>query len=380
MAPARGPSADEPAYEEHAGQDSEFGDDEDYADPDSHADEVDLETMTGVLPPAAPEREPHPLAGLSNAEVEAILLKDVRKLGPASLGKTNRGALFGGIQMKSAPGWDIVNPRETYGTRETIDYLSHAIKRVREMFPETHDLKIGDISRAKGGHINPHVSHQSGRDVDLGFYYLDGSDWYSKANAHNLDLPRTWALIKVTITETDVEAIFLDRSIQAVLRSYATELGESEEWLDQVFGGPTTNLRPLIIHEEGHETHLHIRYYNPIAQETGRRVYKALLKHNKIKPPTFYKKYKVKKGDSLNRIAKKFRTDVKTLKKANKLRSNRIYAGRTYKIPQKGGVVQPPKLVLPARRVPTYLGEPATATAVVSEANNEPEAQAPRDN
>ncbi len=370
----------EPAVEGHAFEESgsSAGESGEYANASVQTDDVNLDTISGDLPPAAPERKPHPLAELSNSELEAMLLRDETELGPASLGRTNRGALFGAVQMKSEPGWRVVNPRETWGTQETIDYLSHTIRRVREMYPDTPDINIGDISRANGGHIAPHLSHQSGRDVDLGFYYLDGSAWYSKANAKNLDVPRTWALLKVTITETDVEAIFLDRKIQATLRSYATELGESEEWLDQVFGGPTTNLRPLVLHEEGHQTHLHIRYYNPIAQETGRRVYKALLKHNKIKPPTYFKKYKVKRGDSLNRIAKKFKTDVKTLRKANKLRSNRIYAGRTYKIPRKGGVVQPGKLVLPERRLPAHVAK-APATAVVSEAANEPASEEPLD-
>jgi len=343
--------------------------------------EVDLDSLAGELPPAAPERAPHPLAALSNAEVEALVVSESPSLGPASLGKTNRGALYDGIQMQSRDGWHVVNPRETWATRETIKYLSHTIARVRKMIPNTPVINIGDISRHEGGHIAPHVSHQAGRDVDLGFYYLDNSAWYSKANTRNLDVPRTWALVKVTVTETDVEAIFLDRSIQKILRSYATSIGESEEWLDQVFGGPSSSLRPLIIHEEGHKTHLHIRYYNPIAQETGRRIYRALLKHKLIKPPTFYKKYKARRGDSLIRIAKKNKTDVKALRRANGLRSNRIFAGRTYKIPKKGGVVQPGKLVLPLRRVPSRLAKlPIVAPTTVSDAANEPVSNTPAAN
>ena len=313
--------------------------------------ELPLEKLPGELPPPAPVQA-HPHEGLSDAELEAMLLRDEAELGPASLGKTNAGALFGAQQMQESELWNIVNPRETYGTTETIAYLSHAIKRVNEQFPDTAPINIGDISKPKGGHHVPHLSHQSGRDVDLGFYYQDGSAWYATATAKNLDLPRTWALIKYTITETDVEVIFVDRSIQTLLRAHATELGEDETWLAQIFGGPGSNLRPMLLHEPGHKSHLHIRYYNPIAQETGRRVYRALLKHKKIKPPTYYLKYKVRRGDSLIRIARKHKTTVASLKKANRLRSNRIYANRVYKIPKRGGVVQPKKLVLPARRIP----------------------------
>ncbi len=313
---------------------------------------AELEDVPGTLPAPAPERKPHPLVDVSDKELEAMVLKDSDEIGCASLGKTNGGSLFGGIAMESGDYWHVNNSRESYGTAETIAYLSHAITRVNEVFPDTAKISVGDISTRKGGHFKPHLSHQSGRDVDLGFYYKDGSPWYSYANEKNLDMERTWALIKFTITETDVEMIFLDRTVQTLLRTYATEAGEDEDWLDQVFGGPGSKLRPMILHEPGHKTHLHIRYYNPIAQETGRRVYRALLKHKKIKPPTYYLKYKVKRGDSLIRIARKNKTTVAILKKTNRLRSNRIYAGRTYKIPKRGGVVQPKKLVLPARRVP----------------------------
>ncbi len=318
--------------------------------------EIDLDTVAGELPPAAPERLPHPLAELSDAEVEALVLRDASELGTASLGRTNRGSLFGAVQMPAGEGWRVVNPRETWGTQETIDYLSHSITRVGAMFPGTPDIHVGDISSEKGGHLRPHHSHQAGRDVDLGFYYLDGSAWYSKANIKNLDVARTWALLKITVTETDVQAVFLDHSLQKVLRAHATEIGESEAWLDQVFGGPSSNLRPLVLHEPGHKTHLHIRYYNPIAQETGRRVYRVLLKHKMIAPPSYFQKYKARRGDSLNRIAKKNKTTVQALRQANGLKSNRIYAGRTYRIPRRGGVAQATrKLVLPARRIPTRL-------------------------
>lgn len=330
------------------------------------SEELVLEEVPGELPPPAFEAKPHPHAELSDKDLEALVLRNEAELGAASLGKTNAGALFGAEQMQPSKLWKIVNSRETYGTTETIAYLSHAIERVNETFPGTPVINVGDISKPKGGHFTPHLSHQSGRDVDLGFYYKDGSAWYAHGTAKNLDLPRTWALIKYTIVDTDVEIIFVDRSIQKLLRSYAAETGEDEQWLDAVFGGPSSNLRPMLLHEKGHKSHLHIRYYNPIAQETGRRVYRALLKHKKIKPPTYYLKYKVRRGDSLIRIARKHKTSVAILRKVNRLRGNRIYANRVYKIPKRGGVVQPRKLVLPARRVPQPKTEVVAGAAVAA--------------
>src|SRR5690242_15710310 len=36
-------------------------------------------------------------------------------------------------------------------------------------------LTVGDLSRQDGGPLAGHVSHQSGRDADIGFYLRDGS-------------------------------------------------------------------------------------------------------------------------------------------------------------------------------------------------------------
>jgi penicillin-insensitive murein endopeptidase len=275
--------------------------------------------------------------------------------------------------MPEGEGWYIVNPKETWGTPETVEFIAHTVRRVNEMFPDTPVLPIGDISDEDGGHLVPHVSHQSGRDVDLGYYYTNGAKWYSIANADNLDFPRTWAFVKTTITETDVQAMFMDRKIQRLLREYATSIGEDPAWLESIFGGPESTVRPLIIHEDGHASHIHVRYYNPIAQETGRRLYPALIKHKMMSPPTYYIRYKVKRGDTLGRMARKFKTTVKALKKANRLRNSRIYANRVYKIPRKGGVVQPKgPLVIPARRMAPPLVAPPIDSERTSARTEEP--------
>lgn len=298
--------------------------------------------------------QPHPLAKLSDAELEQLLLNEPDKLGAMSVGRPGAGALFGGVPMPEHPHWNIVNPRETFGTPETIAYLSHTIHRVNEEFPDTPPLNVGDISIQEGGHLAPHITHQNGRDVDLGYYYTnDDARWYARATARNLDLARTWAFVRIAVTETDVQVILMDRRIQKLVREYATSLGEDEAWLDEIFGGPMSERRPLVVHEPGHDTHLHVRYYNPIAQQTGRRLHQALIAHGMMKPPTYFVKYKVKRGDSLHKLARKFNTSVEALKRANGLRSSRIIANRTYKIPRRGGVARiDGELEIPDRRLP----------------------------
>lgn len=347
-------------------RDVETGDEEPLADGalGPHDDEAEPDTEEAIEEsepaPAPTPPPPHPLAGVSKAELEAMLLRDPASLGSISLGRPGRGALFNPVPMPRGTMWKIVNPRQTFGTQETIDALIRCIERVNLEHPGTQPVHVGDISEKNGGYITPHISHQSGRDVDVGYYYTTPHQWYVRGDASNLDLARNWTFVKAMITETDVQAIFIDRAIQRMLKDHALAAGEDPAWLDDVFGGGASTVRPLIMHEDGHDTHIHVRFYNPIAQETGRRVYRMLLAHNKIKPPTYYVHYKVKRGDNLGRIARKFKTSVKVLKKVNGLRSSRIYAGRSYRIPRRGGVKQGPKLILPARRLPPSAPTPAT--------------------
>ena len=320
-------------------------------------DETPEEPEATPPPPTEPAPPPHPLAKLSDEQLEQELLNDPDSLGSVSLGQTNRGALFNGVQMPDGPYWKVVNPRQTWGTRETVEAIEHSITRLNEEFPDTQPLYVGDISEKHGGHIAPHISHQAGRDVDLGYYYSVPNQWYVRADGSNLDIPRTWAFTKILVTESDVEHIFMDRKIQKVLKEYALQQGEDPAWLDSLFGGPLSHQRPLIMHEDGHDTHMHVRFYNRIAQESGRRLYRMMIAHHMIKPPTYYVHYKVKRGDNLGRIAKRYHVKIKAIKRANGLHSSRIIAGRTYKIPQRGGVTAPRSaIVIPPRRLPPPTG------------------------
>ena len=300
-----------------------------------------------------PNRPPHPLGHLSTKQLRALLRDKPSALGSISIGLPHAGALFNGQPMPKSDQWTIVNPRETWGTAETIQALAHCIRVVNNKHPGTRPIRIGDISQRRGGRLTPHVSHQSGRDVDLGFYYTDASKWYTRAGKRNLDVARTWTLVKALITEADVEFIFIDTSIQQLLREHALALQEDAIWLDSVFGGPRSDKRPIVRHIPGHKTHLHIRFYNPVAQKTGQRTYQLLLERRLITAPTRYIHRKVRRGDTLRSLARRYGTTPKALKLANRLRSSRIYAGRTYKIPQRGGIAPVRAFVVPPRRLPS---------------------------
>ena len=105
----------------------------------------------------------------------------------------------------------------------------------------------------------------------------------------------------------------------------------------------------------GHATHLHVRFFSPIAQETGRRAYAALLRHQMIRVGPAFAIHVARKGDTLAELAKRYGTTVRAIRHANGLKSNVIQAKKSYRIPEKGKA--PPSLArgpitIPPRRLP----------------------------
>lgn len=218
----------------------------------------------------------HPLAALDDEAVFDLVSSDLEALGSMSVGSPSGGALVNGVQFPRSPMWRLADAENAWGTSESVEFVKHAIERVNERFPDTPVLYVGDFSAQKGGRLRPHVSHQSGRDVDLGFYYTNGSAWYRPADASNLDRARTWALVHTLITETRVQYIFLDQSLQPLLEQYALARGEDPQWLRRVFHGTPGRKDSVIRHRWGHATHLHVRFENPTAELTARRAYEGM--------------------------------------------------------------------------------------------------------
>ncbi len=186
-----------------------------------------------------------------------------------SIGMPNHGALRNGVLFpRDNPYYTGFRPSNQYGTPETIDALLYAARRVNDRFGRSHALVLGDISSQYGGPLSRHKSHQAGRDVDVGFYFLDGNPGYLQyGNAGNLDIPRTWAYIEALIETGSAQMILVDWSIQEILYNYVKyRLAAPESYLSEVFQYPNRGGRSGIIrHARGHANHLHIRFYSPVS-------------------------------------------------------------------------------------------------------------------
>lgn len=244
-------------------------------------------SSVGFLEPEKPKRcPPEPILGtlpkdlpVDAQELFRVLQDNPNALGSASIGTPTRGFLFAGMELKESEG---IKHEGGYGwgTELVIRSIERAVREVRRCFPNTPVLRVGDISRDKGGWLRPHRSHQAGLDVDMGYYYRVPAGWYEKATASNLDLPRTWAIVRAFIEGGNVDTIFMDLTVQRILKSYVSTLPLVEQPTDEWFQTPLKK-DTAIRHAWGHLTHFHVRFRDPSAVALGARIKDMLPKLRK---------------------------------------------------------------------------------------------------
>jgi murein endopeptidase len=215
-----------------------------------------LEARAVELPPAA--------------ELLRLVKEEPQALGSASIGSPTRGSLWGGVEMKDSEGIQRTGAYG-WGTEMVVRSIERAVREVRRCHPGSPRLYVGDIARERGGWLRPHRSHQSGLDADIGYYYRTAAIWYQRATAENLDVARTWTLIRALIEGGNVEMIFMDLSVQQVLRAYLEALPERERPPADLFESPTRK-GAIIRHTWGHATHFHVRFTDPAAVKLGQRL------------------------------------------------------------------------------------------------------------
>ncbi|MCA9716242.1 MAG: penicillin-insensitive murein endopeptidase, partial [Myxococcales bacterium] len=174
----------------------------------------------------------------------------------------------GGIPMVEGPGRiPKATPWKTFAVAETVAALDLALRRWAKR-PGAQKVLVGNLSQRGGGRLKPHSTHQSGRDVDIGYIQKwDGKEelnWRTM-NAQNLDPGETWALLQTFVGTGAVEVIFIDRALQKLLFDYARAQGVTEAALEPWMEYPqrTGEGAPMIQHVAGHDDHIHVRFQCP---------------------------------------------------------------------------------------------------------------------
>lgn len=175
---------------------------------------------------------------------------------------------------------DCIRADRFYGTWGLNQLLLRAARRVAVRLPGAR-LSVGELSAKRGGTIPGHRSHQSGRDVDIGFYLVDagGRPAYTehfldvRADGRvvdrsqgglgelfgmRFDAARNWELIEKLVTDdvTRVQYIFVADTVAELLLSHARATGASpviQERARAVMVQPD--------HGHPHRNHFHVRTY-----------------------------------------------------------------------------------------------------------------------
>jgi LysM repeat protein len=185
-----------------------------------------------------------------------------------SWGSPNNGKLKNGVPLHDTVGLEVRTPRRAFGTRRVLRLLKAAAADIQARWPEAPKLKVGDISLPGGGYMEPHVSHQSGRDADLSFYHRGNVklDAFKALTPETLDAVKMWHFFKTLIDTGEVEYIFVAYDLQKPLYEYARSQGYSKEELESILQYPRPRYRRVGIIRDvggGHDDHLHIRFTCP---------------------------------------------------------------------------------------------------------------------
>lgn len=238
--------------------------------------DLEVEALVAMQPGGIPDPDRVHPGHMLRLELDAGLVEDFRPPPPKPKKKRAKGKNKQGgkkstgrgrvsVQLAEDPRVYRKRPRLAYGTAKTIGLLSDVVAKYRKRHARAPKVLIGDISKRGGGKLDPHLSHRNGRDVDVG-YVLQGKDAkrtrFSGVTLDNLDVPRTWSLLKSFLDTGEVQYIFLDYTLQKALYDHAKSRGASDETLDELFQYPRGRGRShgIIRHWRSHRNHFHVRF------------------------------------------------------------------------------------------------------------------------
>lgn len=180
------------------------------------------------------------------------------------IGEPNRGRLRFGELLPLAQKYVVLHRHRSFGTYYAVSEIKRVFDTFAQAFPLADPVMIGDLSYRTGRRIRPHLSHQTGRDVDITYPRLTpppNYDRFHHISRRNLDARQTLWLVREFINSGMVEYIFMDRWVQRQVYAEAQRQGAPQEWLDEVFEYPGWGGKALVRRARGHDDHMHIRFF-----------------------------------------------------------------------------------------------------------------------
>jgi murein endopeptidase len=196
--------------------------------------------------------------------------------GPRSVGTVRDGRLIEAVELPAVGDHHSIIERHRargtrYGSEAMIRAVLNGARSVAQEYPGAV-LRVGNISRQRGGAIPWSVSHHAGRDADLAFYTVRANDG-TYVEAPDLlhfddegrcierpdlrfDVERNWALVRALLSDPDIQVqwLLISEGLKFLLLNHALGIGEPPELIDRasvVLHQPTDALP--------HNDHFHLR-------------------------------------------------------------------------------------------------------------------------
>jgi hypothetical protein len=198
---------------------------------------------------------------IEGATVELAPNDGAVRRGAVGIGPPDLGRLLNGVRIPASRAYNLRLPESAYGTTHAVTELVRGFARFEKLSDYDRPLEIGAMSRARGGEIGTHRSHQTGRDVDIRLPRREGVASWRPLTPRRVDWHATWQLVEA-FADSEVEVIFLDYEMQRRLHKYAVAAGVDEATrrrLLQFPRGPGA-IRGLVRHSTGHVRHIHVRF------------------------------------------------------------------------------------------------------------------------
>ncbi len=181
--------------------------------------------------------------------------------GAVGVGPPQSGWLVNGVQLPENDYYRLRLPPSSYGTTYAVEAVLRGIVLFEARADYDRPLTFGSMSWRHGGPLTGHVSHQSGRDLDIGLPLQLKYQQGVGVKPDRVDWEVTWKLITAMFDTKDVVVVFLDYDLQEPLYKAAARLGASAEDRKRYLQYPRGAQAPgLIRHSPGHDSHVHIRF------------------------------------------------------------------------------------------------------------------------
>ena len=192
--------------------------------------------------------------------------------GAHAVGTPRAGRLVAGVQIPPGEGYTLRYPNSAWGTTWAVRHVVRALDRFAATSDYPLAIRVGTMSRQRGGEVGGHNSHQNGRDLDIRLPLRPELPQGLSPTLRRVDWLATWELARAFAATGIVQVVFLDYQAQRRLYRAAQAAGASEGELADMLQYPRGSKasRGLIRHAPGHDGHLHLRFpCGPAEPECG---------------------------------------------------------------------------------------------------------------